>query len=111
MTPPPIRSDQIIDAVDQKKGYVYLLRSQKDKKFYLGWTTDVNRRLEEHNKGINLSTKSRIPYELIYFETLSSIELAKQRERVLKKNPNMYFYFKRKAMSFSLVPKSKGVVG
>ena len=83
MTPPPL----LVAA--QSRGYVYLLRSLKDKNFYLGWAVDLERRLDAHNKGLNPSTKARRPFEIVSYEACSSPKLAKDRERRLKHNPNM----------------------
>jgi hypothetical protein len=46
--------------------YVYILLSLKDNKFYIGFTSNLKRRLKEHNYGKNISTKSRLPLKLIY---------------------------------------------
>ena len=48
--------------------YTYALKSRKDGNFYVGVTSDINRRVKEHNKGLVFSTKSRLPVELVYFE-------------------------------------------
>ncbi len=82
-----------------KTSFVYLLRSMKDGKFYLGWTTDLKRRLEEHNAGLTRSTKSRRPFELIHYEAHLSPELAKKRERTLKRCPRMLYLFKKRALN------------
>ena len=42
--------------------YVYVLLSEKDKNFYIGFTEDVEQRLDEHNAGKNVSTRSRRPF-------------------------------------------------
>jgi len=43
--------------------YVYVLYSLKDNKLYIGYSTDVYRRLDEHNAGENTSTKYRRPFK------------------------------------------------
>jgi putative endonuclease len=48
--------------------YVYVLRSIKDGQFYVGLTRDLRVRLQMHNGGKVPSTKSRIPFELVYWE-------------------------------------------
>ncbi|MDI6780452.1 MAG: GIY-YIG nuclease family protein, partial [Bacteroidota bacterium] len=48
--------------------YIYVLRSLKDSKFYVGFTKNILKRIEEHNKGKVESTKNRTPLELIYWE-------------------------------------------
>ena len=44
--------------------FVYILRSLKDKKLYIGSTDDLRRRLTEHNSAEVDSTKYRIPFTL-----------------------------------------------
>ena len=63
---------------------VYVLKSQHFDKHYIGCTTDLRRRLEEHNSGKNLSTKPFFPYNLLYFETFANKTDAKSREVYLK---------------------------
>ncbi len=92
------------------QAYVYLLRSLKDKKFYVGWTTDPIRRLDAHNKGLNRSTKARRPFEMVSYEVYPDAGLAKVRERSLKKNPNMLACFKRRMLCTS-TPGANEVVG
>lgn len=64
--------------------YVYVLQSLKDGDFYTGYTTDLKRRIEEHNSGLQVSTASRAPFKLIYYEGCISREDAIARERYLK---------------------------
>jgi putative endonuclease len=63
---------------------VYILLSEKDGNFYVGITTDLSRRLDEHNQGRNTSTVSRRPFRLIHAELYSSKEDAVRRETYLK---------------------------
>ncbi|NIR50397.1 GIY-YIG nuclease family protein, partial [candidate division KSB1 bacterium] len=48
--------------------YVYVLMSLKDGQFYTGYTSDLRKRLVEHNDGESKSTMHRRPLTLIYFE-------------------------------------------
>ena len=64
--------------------YVYVLRSAKDKQFYIGSTNDVERRLQQNQRGENLSTAKRLPVELLYFEGHRSKEDAVRREKYFK---------------------------
>jgi putative endonuclease len=64
--------------------YVYVLESQKDGKFYVGYTKDLQKRLEEHNSGRVPSTKERRPMTLIYWEGCMSQKDATRREKYLK---------------------------
>ncbi|MCC7469978.1 MAG: GIY-YIG nuclease family protein [Bacteroidetes bacterium] len=64
--------------------FLYILKSNKDNGYYVGITGNLNNRLNYHNKGRVKSTKSRIPFEIIYTETFSSILEARNREKYLK---------------------------
>lgn len=64
--------------------YVYVLISEKDKKFYTGYTHDLETRIEEHLKGKVYSTRYRLPVKLIYFECSISQDDALHREKYLK---------------------------
>jgi putative endonuclease len=64
--------------------WVYILKSLKDNKNYVGSTSDVDKRLSAHNAGKVRSTKSRRPFELMFKERLDSATLARKRENFLK---------------------------
>lgn len=64
--------------------YVYILQSQKDKSFYIGYTSDLKRRFKQHNNGESLATKPHRPYKLIFYESFLSRIDAKHREVYLK---------------------------
>jgi len=64
--------------------FVYVLRSQKDHKRYIGFTDNLERRLDEHNSGMVKSTKNRRPFKLIYFEEYENKSEAIKREREIK---------------------------
>jgi putative endonuclease len=63
---------------------VYILESLKDKDLYIGFTNNLNRRLEEHKKGLSFATKFRLPFKLVYFEGCISEADARRREKYLK---------------------------
>jgi putative endonuclease len=68
---------------------VYLLRCA-DGTLYTGITTDVARRLAEHNAGLAKGaryTRARLPVELAYVETAASRAEATRREAAIKKLP------------------------
>ena len=75
--------------------YVYILLSKKDGKRYIGYTNDLIRRVEEHNKGLVSSTKHRRPLKLIYYEACLSEKDAKRREKYLKGQWGYKFINKR----------------
>lgn len=64
--------------------YVYVLKSKKDGQFYVGYTADLRKRLDLHNKGKVESTRHRRPFELVYYEACLNQEDALHRERYLK---------------------------
>ena len=64
--------------------YVYILKSLKDGKLYIGYTNNLKSRIKEHEKGLNFSTKYRLPFKLIYFEGCLNEQDAKRRESYLK---------------------------
>jgi len=64
--------------------YVYVLKSLKDGKFYIGFTEDVKRRIKDHNSGKVLSTQKRKPFKLLYYEAHLSKKDALRRENYFK---------------------------
>lgn len=76
--------------------YIYLLKSKRDGQFYTGSTNDVYRRLEEHNSGKVLSTKSRVPFEIIYYEAYKSEKDARVREAKLKLRSRAFMQLKQR---------------
>ena len=64
--------------------YVYILKSLNDDKLYVGYTNDLKRRIIEHDRGENFSTKMRKPFELIYYEAYRDKRDAENRERFFK---------------------------
>lgn len=64
--------------------YTYVLKSKKDKWFYTGYTNDLKVRLKLHKDGKVLSTKNRLPVELVYYEACLNQQDATHREKYLK---------------------------
>ena len=63
---------------------VYVLQSANDGGLYIGFTTDLTRRLEEHNSGTSAATAPRRPFELVFCEHYRSKPDALRREVYLK---------------------------
>lgn len=63
--------------------YVYLLHCA-DGKLYTGYSPNLKKRIEKHQKGFVRSTKSRKPTKLIHYEAFIDEKDAKQRELYLK---------------------------
>ena len=64
--------------------YVYVLRSQRDGKLYTGVTSDLDRRIREHNAGKTKSLRGRRPLVLAYWEQHPTKAQALVRERYFK---------------------------
>ena len=64
--------------------YVYILKSQLDGRLYIGYTTNLRNRLQEHQGGGVILTKPRRSLKLIFYEGYRSMEDAKCRERYFK---------------------------
>ena len=64
--------------------YVYLIRSKSDSSWYVGETSDLRRRLKEHNGGKNIVTRPKAPWELLYYEAFPTKRAALSSERKLK---------------------------
>jgi putative endonuclease len=64
--------------------YVYVLVSLKDKKFYIGFTSDLRSRFEKHRRGHIPATKARLPLELMFYEAYRNKHDALRREKYFK---------------------------
>jgi len=64
--------------------YVYVLKSEKNGSFYIGFTSNWEKRLKEHNQGKNKATRPFRPYNLIFYESFLNTKDAKAREEYLK---------------------------
>ena len=63
--------------------FVYVLK-RKDGELYIGYTSDLKKRLTEHANGFVKATHSRLPFKLIHYEYFIDNDDAKARERFLK---------------------------
>ena len=64
--------------------WVYVLRSVKNGRLYTGSTNDLERRLEEHQRGKNRYVRHGGPFELLYTEEYETRLEARRRELFLK---------------------------
>ena len=64
--------------------FVYILKSGKDDKLYIGSTESLERRLKEHNTGRVRSTAYRRPLTVVYTEKFGTKKEALQREKYFK---------------------------
>ena len=64
--------------------YVYVLKSLANNQWYTGSTNDLRKRFNQHNTSKSTYTKSRGPYQLIYYEASLNEQDARSRELYLK---------------------------
>jgi len=64
--------------------YTYVLKSQKNHRFYTGSSEDVTKRLSEHNTGKSKYDKINLPFVLLFQEAFETRTEAVRRERYLK---------------------------
>lgn len=64
--------------------FVYALQSEQDGRVYVGFSSDVDKRLSQHNAGKTKSTKGYRPWRLIYSEQALTREEARKREKFFK---------------------------
>lgn len=82
--------------------YTYVIRSKKDNKWYTGTTSNLRKRLSEHNDNKVTSTKNRGPFELIYYEGCIDMNDAFTRERYLKTGMGKHYLKNRLRRFLSL---------
>ncbi len=63
---------------------------------YIGYTTDLRLRVQQHNQGETISTKFGKPWKLIYYESYLSAKDARKRELQLKQHKSAYGFLKRR---------------
>ncbi|HLD18287.1 MAG TPA: GIY-YIG nuclease family protein [Patescibacteria group bacterium] len=63
---------------------VYAIASIGRKYVYIGMTDNLERRMKQHQNGLNRTTKPYRPFEQIYTETFSTRWEAREREKKLK---------------------------
>ncbi|KJS85283.1 MAG: hypothetical protein JM58_08885 [Peptococcaceae bacterium BICA1-8] len=72
--------------------FIYILEC-KDGTLYTGWTTNIEARLEKHNKGKGAKyTRTRLPVTLKYYEVFETKTEAMQREAIIKKMTRLEKY-------------------
>lgn len=69
--------------------YFYVLLSDVDAGYYYGSTTDLKRRVAEHQDGKVHSTSYRNPLKLVYYEAFLTISAARVREKQVKKSSSI----------------------
>ena len=64
--------------------FIYILQSERDGSYYVGHTSNLDKRLKRHNEGRSTYTRTRIPWRVIYQEALPSRKAAMKREKKIK---------------------------
>ncbi|MDO8589920.1 MAG: GIY-YIG nuclease family protein [bacterium] len=62
----------------------YILKSKTTNRYYIGYTSNVGKRIIYHNTGRNISTRSGIPWSLVYSESFETRAEAWKREHQIK---------------------------
>jgi len=75
--------------------YAYILLSSKSHIFYFGSTNNLQRRFDLHNKGEIKSTKSHLPWKLIWYCAFETEKQARDFELYLKTGSGKAFAYKR----------------
>ncbi|MAG12441.1 excinuclease ABC subunit C [bacterium] len=76
--------------------FFYTLQSLKDKDLYFGYTSDLQKRVKEHNNGNVSSTENRKPFDVVYYEAYKSEQDARERERQIKRRAGALISLKRR---------------
>lgn len=71
--------------------YVYILQSQKDRNYYTGVTENLSGRLNAHNWHTVKTTKSKTPYEIVWFCAFLDKNKALDFEKYLKSGSGIAF--------------------
>jgi len=79
----------------QKMYYTYILYSSKSKNFYYGYTKNLKERLKLHQSGKVISTKTFLPWKLVWYSAFENMKLAKDFELYLKSGSGKAFAYKR----------------
>jgi len=66
------------------RGYVYILKSEKNGRYYVGSTKDIRLRFEQHCKGKVKATKCIRPLKIAFFQQFDTLQRARKVEYKLK---------------------------
>ena len=66
-------------------GYVYILQSEKNGRYYIGSTNDPDRRLIQHRNGLVVATRNKGPWIRVALIELESPTIARKAEYHLKR--------------------------
>jgi putative endonuclease len=78
--------------------YAYILESDKSGRYYIGHTSDLNKRIETHNSGRVKATRNKGPWKCVYFEEFNTKLEANRRELEVKKKKSRKYIDYLRAM-------------
>ncbi len=81
-------------------GYVYILQSLKNDRFYIGSTNNLEKRLIEHNQGKSTYTNLTKPFKIIFSQEFDNLSIARKIEYKIKS-------FKSKKVIISIIESGK----
>ena len=84
--------------------YTYVLYSEKDQGLYIGYSSNLKVRFQQHINGEVLSTKHRRPLMIAYYEAYICQQDAEGRERFLKSGSGRTYLRKQMKTFFSIHP-------
>ena len=64
--------------------YVYILKSLKNNRYYIGSTGNINQRILTHQSGCVKATRNLLPVQIVFQQECSDITMARKIERRLK---------------------------
>lgn len=76
---------------------VYVLKSMVTAKYYIGYSSDIKRRINQHNAGLSRYTSHDKPWKLVYCEMYINEDLSRNREKQLKRQGQAWTALKRRA--------------
>ena len=65
--------------------HTHILFSEKLNKYYVGSTSDIHRRIEDHNRGKEKFTRTGTPWQIVYSKQFEILADARRRELQIKK--------------------------
>ena len=89
--------------------FVYILKSQKTGRYYIGSSSNVQQRLQKHNAGLVPATKNFIPYKLMFFRKYSDMAEARgveARVKRLKRRDYIEKIIRNKEIKFRAISSS-----
>ena len=72
-------------------GYVYIIQSLRNDRYYIGSTNDLGRRLVEHSRGKSKYTAESGPWKLVFSQEFEKLTVARTVELWLKKQKDTDF--------------------